>query len=427
MEIQENKNILNLVYDEWDESGNPYPNASIFYNKNWRFWMSEGLPQHYLNETKRLDKFILNRCKIEDVYNNPNEKFYYIIGNAACDVYHLFMDNMPFSDIVLKCIKECDNFFIVFRSEHEAENENSFRLLIKKLKELNIEENKIYVINNNSRLEEYKIKYITNINVHTLSFLPNSSTIVLNNIEKSDFIENKTGKFFMTFNKSPKPHRYSLLIFLMYHNILEDTNWSLVPDYEINLDVSFIKSIVDTNDIEKYEMQIEYLRNLPFKVSDYEVDKKWFSEKNKLNTDGLPHWMRVPEFKYNYENSYVNLTTESNFLDDTNTIHITEKSFKPFFHYQFPLILATHNHIKMMKKKYDLDFFDDIINHDYDDEPNQKIRFKKFINEVIRINENKKEFIEFYKNNKNRFENNRLKVLKNLDGESDYLFFKNLI
>jgi hypothetical protein len=48
---------------------------------------------------------------------------------------------------------------------------------------------------------------------------------------------------------------------------------------------------------------------------------------------------------------------------DDNYIHISEKSFKAFYTLQYPLILASPYHIKTIKKNYDFDFFDDIIDY----------------------------------------------------------------
>jgi hypothetical protein len=115
------------------------------------------------------------------------------------------------------------------------------------------------------------------------------------------------------------------------------------------------------------------------------------------------------------------------FQDKNNNIHISEKSFKPFFYYQFPLILSTHGHIKKIKELYNLDFFDDIINHSYDNEPNQKLRLNMFVNEIERLSKIKEELINFYKNNQKRFEDNKQKILNLLTiVDEDYLFFENL-
>ena len=78
---------------------------------------------------------------------------------------------------------------------------------------------------------------------------------------------------------------------------------------------------------------------------------------------------------------------------------------------QFPLILASYGHIKEIQKRYNFDFFDDIIDHSYDNIENNRDRIFAFANEIKRINDNKEFFIQFYKNNKERFiENNRKSI-----------------
>ena len=78
--------------------------------------------------------------------------------------------------------------------------------------------------------------------------------------------------------------------------------------------------------------------------------------------------------------------------------------------------------------KDDLDFFEDIINHHYDDEPDHKKRLSMIVDEIERINNNKELFVNFYKNNQDSFEKNKQKIIGLLDFiNKDYDFFKNLI
>ena len=60
-----------------------------------------------------------------------------------------------------------------------------------------------------------------------------------------------------------------------------------------------------------------------------------------------------------YKNSYINITTESVYFD--KMIHVTEKSFKPFFLFQLPLFVASKGHVDILRKKLNLDLFDDFI------------------------------------------------------------------
>jgi hypothetical protein len=244
----------------------------------------------------------------------------------------------------------------------------------------------------------------------------------------NEYIENKDGKFFMCFNKSPKVHRYALLCYLKKYNLLDNINWSLVPTWNSQPIGDFYKKIFDENERNELFKEIEYFYNIDIKRSDYEEDKGWFNPYQDINTSEFPIWLHIPEYMKNYESSYVNIITESMFLDELNNIHISEKSFRPFFYFQFPIILSTSGHIRKMKDKYGFDFYEDIINHSYDDEPNQSVRLEMVVKEIKRLNGIKIRLIDYYKNNKERFELNKQKVIKVLDTVNvDYKFFESLI
>jgi hypothetical protein len=165
-----------------------------------------------------------------------------------------------------------------------------------------------------------------------------------------------------------------------------------------------------------------YFLNIEQKKSIYEEQYEWFDDRD--NTDYI-NWGETYE-TLSYKNSYFNITTETEF--DTTEIHVTEKSFKPFVAFQFPLILASPGHIHEIRKRYDFDWFDDVIDHSYDNIQNNRDRIFAFANEIKRINDNKNFFIEFYKNNKQRFIMNNLKSMEYAKSSLnlDVLFLLNL-
>ena len=426
--MEENKKVLNLVFSNFIDEENQmvYPNCHDLYSRP----MLEGtmLIKHFIDESTIQNKFTYKKYKLDDVYNNLNEKFYYLIGHGPYRMIELLCNNDPLYDDVKKCLKECSNFNIMFITEHEPDEEEGFVNLINYIKINELKDNQFYVINNNAKVHEFPKKFESKINVHDIEFLPSSSTIVLTHVGCCPFIPEKTGKFFMCFNKSSKQHRLSLLVLLKNNYILDDTNWSYIPPGFCSPKGHFYRPFFNDDELEIYKNEIDYIYNLTIKKSDYEKDDERFSEFKEVDLDGLPFFMRsVPVYAYNYENSYVNIVTESHFLDLENVVHITEKTFKPFFFYQFALYAASQHHVKTMRERYDFDFFDDIINHSYDDEPNQKIRLYKLVNEIKRLNQKKEELKEFYKYNYDRFESNKQKVLKILESNKDYEFFLNLI
>ena len=429
--------VFNLVYDRWDdETGIPYPNLKLNF-PTLHMNDPDNLILHYIDDTSFTDKFKKKKCKFDEVMDNIDQNYYYIISHGGINAHEMFIDETdihnvkildPLDSHIKDFLKKYDNFYVMFLTEHEPDNEKSFRLINKYMVDNEIDTKKIYIVNNNSKLEEYKEKYNSEINVYKLNFIPHSSTKVLDKMGGCDFIDNKKGKFFMCFNKSPKVHRYAFLCMIKKEGLLEGINWSLVPGYDCRPKDDFYTKIFTYDDKKYYNDEIEYFFKLKFKRSEYEEDKGWFNQFNEINTEGFPVWLHNPELMENYESSYVNIITESMFLDENNNVHISEKSFKPLFYYQFPLILSSCGHIKKMKELHGFDFFDDIINHSYDNEPNQRKRLDMFVNEIKRLNNMKDELIYFYKNNKIRFEENKNKVIDVLKiVDEDYKFFDSLI
>lgn len=428
--------VLNIVFDKWNED-TPIPNLLSQY-PNKQLSDPSLLLLHYQNDATKEYKFITKKCHLEDVNDNTNENFYYFINHGG-NHFSEFMveysnDNQIskrldfLSNDIKKTLIKYKNFKIIILTEHEPDNEASFIILRDYIQEHQLNSEQFYVVNNNSLLPEYPKRHNTKINTHQLDFISHSSTKVLWFLGGCKFIKDKKGKFFMCFNKSPKKHRYALLCMLKKQNLLDEINWSLVPSWNAEPDKNFYLDIFDKFDLFKFENEIDYFKSIPIKRSDYEEDKGWFNQYQDINNSGFPIWLQIPEYMPNYESSYVNIVTESKFLDSENNIHISEKSFRPFFYYQFPLILASHNHIKKMKEKFKLDFFDDIINHSYDSQPNQRIRLEMFLNEIQRLNGNRNQLIEFYGKNYERFEENKRKVLDILKiVDKDYYFFESLI
>jgi hypothetical protein len=71
--------------------------------------------------------------------------------------------------------------------------------------------------------------------------------------------------------------------------------------------------------------------------------------------------------------------------------------------------------------------FDDIIDHSYDNEIDDKKRLNLLYEEIKRISENKDKFIEFYKNNQDRFEKNKQIIIEIEKSKKDVEYFTSLI
>ena len=427
------KKTFNLVYDVWDDLTNtPTPNGKKYFSRDNVISDGISLLKHCIVQTQR-EEFTTKICRIDEVKRKPNENYYYVVNyheptsfivdyvEEVGDGFRIkSSENELINSEIKEMLRTCPNFYILLITEHEPTNEIEFVKILKYFELNNIDLNKVYCINNNSKLDEYKKKYDSSVNVYKINFLLYCKIRDLKDAGGCYFEPEKYGKFFVTFNKSLKPHRVGLLNLLNKEGLLTDINWSFVPTEDKNFDSNFLNNVLEKDDIDE-----TFINGLDYKLSDYERDIYPLDENNK---DQVSQTLTHIENFESYINSYVNITTESAFDRQQNTIHISEKSFKPFFYFQFPIMVASQHHIKKMKELYELDFFDDIINHSYDNEADHKVRLKMIINEIKRINDNKDLFVKFYRNNQDRFEKNKQKIIGLLDFiNKDYDFFKSLI
>lgn len=426
---------INLVYESWN-GDEPIINGMSSFSQ-FHFFDSIGIfDSHITTNDGRKDyserKLSVKICNLDDVKNNPHEKFFCVVATPFLSSKMIKENNWNFFllDSTLEVIRQHKNLFLIVTMEHEPACDTEIMWTKELLRENGISSNQFYYVNNNSMSDYLSEKY--GINIKKINFIDYSSTYALTEVTNVEFVENKTGKFFMCRNKSGKPHRINLLFHLLINNILDDVNYSKLFVYSKDDGIPYNLSFEQDEIFEKMDLINEF--NKVIKEDDYESGKGYYNYENFGFTDFYENpqsRLHYPEIKESYENSYVNIISESAFESQTcypNVVHTTEKSFRPFFYYQIPLILATPNHIKKLKEKYNFDFFDDIINHSYDSELNDKKRLLMFIEEIKRINNNKESIKNFYKNNQERFESNKQKLLDiALDKTEDFNLFWDLI
>ena len=405
-------NILNLVYDEWDEINNePIPNGL----KNYDGYVVGDLVRSDVS-LSCFNFLKVKNYRLSDVEKYPDKKFYYHIWNRSL-FSNNFFDNaiLPINLDVIEFIKNNKNLDLIFANESETERVTGLQSLNNILKSLEIDRKKVWFIHNGVISKENELKLKDSINFYSTKHIIMTMKHWPWNIKYKP-IKDKNN-FFLCLNRSNRIHRYCILSLLKQSKILEDTNWSLIQGYNFDKNnLRLFSDIFKVEDVFDLLDEIIYFYQIDTRKSNYETNESGLDNRTE---------QIIPLIEDTFENSYVNIVTETFFLEDE--IHISEKSFKPFAFYQFPLILASYEHLKYFKKTYpDLDLFDDIIDHSYDDEPDPRNRLFKFMSEIKRIHENKEFFIEFYKNNEHRFIANR-NFIKNYENKDDTIFFKKLI
>ena len=367
---------------------------------------------------------------LKDMYENPNLNYYYFIPKIQ-NATRLFGEefNVSFPESFLNIIRNNKNFNVIFTNENDyGIDDIEFKLINDTLLLNNLSTSQFYFLNNNSSLIDYKKETNSNINVYTMESL---AIVNLTTMSRSKTFYTLDKEFlFLSHNRAVKSHRYGLLCLLKKNNMLDDVDWSLIQGWDFkrryfnedgSIDTNMYGRIFTDEEITSMYDEIKYFAQFDFKKSKYE-DECSFGEVGNFG----PKLDFEKAFNINsFSKSYINITSESEFL--SNSIHISEKSYVPFYFYQMPIFLSTRHHIKKLKERYDFDFFDDLIDHSYDEEPNHIKRFFMVFNEITRLYNNKNMVIDFYKNIEHRLQINKDKALSIINNKDDYNFFQNLI
>lgn len=409
---------ISVVYTSWNGS-EPIPNGYDIlpsdFNEPITFFLSHGWFETHLNDEYRpfdeLRKFKVNLVDIKSV--TDDHVHIYSLSHPNIGYSEFENNNLTFNKDVIEYTHSKKNFYVLFSLEHESDTEDGFLKFVNYLESVGFNTKKVILMNNNSLLYEYKKNNKKDIIVNKSYFLNFSATKVLSEPDAEiKFQPEKKGKFFISRNRTTKSHRKNLIFNIKLNNMDSDVNYSFLNYQEDSYNYD---DYIEYNGKDVYESNIELAKevNFLYKECDYEKDMKFIDSETKefIHHDKFNPLFLIPEYPVAFENSYCNIITESCF-EQKNVIHITEKSFRPFHNYQFPIFLATKGHVSKLKEDYNFDMFDDIINHSYDLEEDYVKRFKMVFDEIKRINDNKDFFIDFYKKNKFRFTLNKEKLHK---------------
>ena len=366
-------------------------------------------------------------CNINDVSKKPNENFYYIITKIGG--YLNFTNEIDIVKTIPEEIKNCfinnENFKIIFLELNESDFDETIEIVDDRLKKENLNPKRIYYINANHKLENLKNKNNSDINVYTINHGQYANCQRLSFTDVT--FEPEKEFLFMVHNRALKSHRLGILCLLKKYNILDNIDWSLLRAHQIKNLITpnglmvdwFFGDVFNEETNESLKNEVDYFSNFEIKKSKYEHDFNF--------DEGGHRYDHNDSYKVKtYSNSYINITTETNFVSPY-IIHITEKTFTPFNFYQIPIFVATYQHVKYLRDMYGFDMFDDLLNHSYDNEIDNGKRLFMIADEIKRLNENPQLIKDFYKNNEDRFLKNRNIIFEILNDKRDYNFFQSLI
>jgi hypothetical protein len=380
-----------------------------------------------------LDKAGLKNIRVVsfgDIIKNPNENYFTLFkhGSHLEDLFKHFDDKFPFSEIMIDHLKKYKNYKLMFYNDHECDNHRVVDYMNQVAINTGIDPSQIFITNNNSNLYEYKKNSDSLINVHKLNMLYKTYSWQFTHSKNNEFIPMKDF-LFMCHNRRRKSHRYALICAMKKLDLLKMIDWTLLQNKsyiennvkrsENGIDIHFYKDIFTLEDLTHYESELRFLETFDIKKSKYEQD---------VEIDDEATFQSILTFEINpYRYSYINIATESNYFNENNnSVHISEKSYIPFFFYQLPLFVASCGHVKKVRE-YGFDLFDDLIDHSYDDISNSRDRFFSIVKEIERLSKMKDAVIDFYIKNEERFKRNKQLIDDFRETWVDRDYFLNLI
>jgi len=193
--------ILNLVFENWDNTNIALPNGNDLF-KNSLF-----LPDFIHNN----ELFEVKNVKLTDVHLFNN--FYFVIRHKIPLFQYLSESYDLFISDSVKLLIRNKNLKIIFIQEHESEYriQDTIDLLDKLCIQNNLNSSNFYIICNNAEMSLYELS--TKINLNKIEFLSEMSYELLKQFNPT-FITNKSGKFALLHNRTPKNHRIILLALL---------------------------------------------------------------------------------------------------------------------------------------------------------------------------------------------------------------------
>jgi hypothetical protein len=189
----------------------------------------------------------------------------------------------------------------------------------------------------------------------------------------------------LSMNRRLREHRIATLCVLSKNNLVKDNGvsfqFTIDKNYPYNVN-GFFRDMERYND---YKIEFEKLREMEYQYVDYPLALE--------AKDGMNHgygW----ENKLPYINSYINITTETDFVNPTG--YASEKVWKPIAYLQ-PFVLVGSPHTLKFIKSFGFKTFEGFIDESYDSVEEIDKRFALIEKEIEKISKmSKQEIHDWY-------------------------------
>jgi hypothetical protein len=323
---------------------------------------------------------------------------------------HIFDENIEYIKSVFESVKDKPNVKLTFTNFHEGGTPNQFiEKLIQLKNRVGLANHQVCIITNNANVSVYKKMIDVIYKPYLLGFLADHYKDILhtpiehNNtiiglLSTDEYIDSEKKKFFLSYNKNTtKPFRVQLLLWLMKTGIIDDSYVSILIKNG-NFDRNRLRS--DKDELYDLIAWFNQFEEKGFNVLDWDYPNYQNDVFSSLRYTTKSH----------YADTVFNIITET--TCDTNSLNLTEKSFKGIANCHPYLVIGdvnTHTHIK------DLGFelYEDLIDYSFDSIDDSEIRLNSALKEVKRIyNIGGNGILEWYKKNIDKIEHNKSKFFE---------------
>ena len=211
-----------------------------------------------------------------------------------------------------------------------------------------------------------------------------SSAMSLQEFESTKSILRKNT--ILSMNRRQREHRLATLCVLSKYNLLKGNGVSYQLTFDGPTTPYYVNSLIpDNKKYRDYFTHYKKLKKMKYQWVDYPIAME--------AKDGVHHgygW----ENKQPYLDSYLNITTETDFLNPTG--YASEKVWKPFGFFQPVLLVGNYGTLEFVKS-FGFKTFDGFIDESYDKETDNAKRFELIEKEIIKFSKmSKQEVHDWY-------------------------------
>ena len=190
----------------------------------------------------------------------------------------------------------------------------------------------------------------------------------------------------LSMNRRQREHRLATLCVLNHYGLLKGNGVSYQLTFDGPTTPYYVdKLITDESRQKKYYQDYRELQDMKYQWVDYPIAME--------AKDGVHHgygW----ENKQPYLDSYLNITTETDFLNPTG--YASEKVWKPFGFFQPVLLVGSPNTLQFVRS-FGFKTFNGFIDESYDKETDNAKRFELIEKEIVKFSKmSKQEVHDWY-------------------------------